>query len=177
MKAISLWQPWASLWVAGIKKHETRPRQTHYRGSLLVHAAKKIVVDLTDAPELSEIVVSVFGEDWAKQLPTMSIVGSVVLVDCRSTEEALEVKVDKDSDDYWCGNYAPGRFAWEAAYPNKYAHAKWSGCHCLTLAPRCAPLIFTNSTKWRLKAPARNALGSVTIVTLLEFVSLKPTEG
>lgn len=40
MKAISLWQPWASLVPAGAKPVETRSWSTSYRGPLAIHAAK-----------------------------------------------------------------------------------------------------------------------------------------
>ncbi len=40
MKAISLWQPHASLVVAGVKRFETRSWATSYRGRLAIHAAK-----------------------------------------------------------------------------------------------------------------------------------------
>ena len=43
MKAISLWQPWASAMALGMKKIETRHWPTCYRGPLLIHAAKKII--------------------------------------------------------------------------------------------------------------------------------------
>src|ERR671916_581061 len=41
MKAISLWQPWASLVIIGAKVWETRSWSTTYRGSLLIHASAK----------------------------------------------------------------------------------------------------------------------------------------
>lgn len=41
MKALSLWQPWASLLVHGKKRVETRGRALNHRGPLLIHAAKK----------------------------------------------------------------------------------------------------------------------------------------
>jgi hypothetical protein len=41
MKAISLWQPWASLCVIGAKHFETRHWATPHRGPILIHAAKK----------------------------------------------------------------------------------------------------------------------------------------
>lgn len=54
MKAISLWQPWATLWVLQIKRNETRSWAfPHwYTGSVAIHAAKKkinIYADLDDA--------------------------------------------------------------------------------------------------------------------------------
>src|SRR3972149_12240119 len=40
MKAISLWQPWASLIAVGAKKYETRSWDTPYRGPLVICASK-----------------------------------------------------------------------------------------------------------------------------------------
>lgn len=39
MKAITLWQPWASLIALGAKTIETRSWQTSYRGPIAIHAA------------------------------------------------------------------------------------------------------------------------------------------
>lgn len=57
MKALTLWQPWASLVALGIKTIETRSWSTQYRGPLAIHAAKrKPDVDMgEDGP---------FGELW-----------------------------------------------------------------------------------------------------------------
>ena len=44
MKAISLWQPWASAIAIGEKTIETRSWWTPHRGALAIHAAK------TDTP-------------------------------------------------------------------------------------------------------------------------------
>ena len=38
MKAITLWQPWASLIVDGLKHIETRPRPWYYNGPIAIHA-------------------------------------------------------------------------------------------------------------------------------------------
>lgn len=43
MKAITIWQPWASLIAVGAKKFETRPWATNYRGPIAIHAAKNSV--------------------------------------------------------------------------------------------------------------------------------------
>ncbi len=42
MKALSLWQPHATAVALGLKMYETRPWPTHYRGPLVIHAAKKM---------------------------------------------------------------------------------------------------------------------------------------
>jgi len=42
MRALSLWQPWASLIYDGRKKIETRHWEMLYRGPLAIHAAMKV---------------------------------------------------------------------------------------------------------------------------------------
>lgn len=41
MKALSLWQPWASLMAFGEKKIETRCWSTKFRGEMAIHATAK----------------------------------------------------------------------------------------------------------------------------------------
>ncbi len=41
VKAITLWQPWASAVACGLKRYETRSWSTRYRGLILIHAAKR----------------------------------------------------------------------------------------------------------------------------------------
>ena len=112
-KAISLWQPWASLWVSGIKIHETRHWPTKHRGWLAVHAAKRIEHD-GHSQRLNDILDSEFGGHWGMKLPSGAIVGRVFLVDCKPTD-SMTFQTEMAKDDYECGNFAPGRFAWEAS--------------------------------------------------------------
>lgn len=113
-KAISLWQPWASLWAAGIKTNETRSWPTRYRGPLLVHAA--LVRDPDGAllwqelwEQIPELLSDLKLPVGFVALPFGAIVGEVYLCDCTPTElvatDWLEGRV---------GNYSPGRFAWRA---------------------------------------------------------------
>ena len=41
MKALTIWQPWASLLACGAKRYETRSWPTKYRGPIAIHAAMK----------------------------------------------------------------------------------------------------------------------------------------
>lgn len=41
MKALTIWQPWASLIACGAKQYETRSWPTKYRGPIAIHAAIK----------------------------------------------------------------------------------------------------------------------------------------
>lgn len=40
MKAFTVYQPYAHAIVAGVKHYETRPRRTHIRGRVAVHAGR-----------------------------------------------------------------------------------------------------------------------------------------
>lgn len=41
MKAITLYEPWASLMAIGAKVNETRPSRTRHRGDICIHAAQR----------------------------------------------------------------------------------------------------------------------------------------
>lgn len=114
MKAISLWQPWASLWVIGVKIHETRHWPTHHRGPLLVHAAKTLCRDVD--PRLGEILERHFGPRWAKELPRGALIGCVEVDDCVPTQLAVV-----SDDDRTCGNWSTGRYAWRAQQAYRFS--------------------------------------------------------
>lgn len=108
-KAISLWQPWASLWLSERKLHETRHWPLRYRGVILVHAAKRFEKRVDD--DLKEILDDEFGGHWAMDLPTGAIIGAVQIIACWSTN-----KYDpRHDDDLACGDWTEGRYAWERA--------------------------------------------------------------
>jgi|WetSurMetagenome_2_1015567.scaffolds.fasta_scaffold1045786_1 activating signal cointegrator 1 len=115
MKAISLWQPWAILWLLeGEKEYETRGWSTCYRGPLLVHASAKRDGEVRD--ELREPYtlerMAAYGlrpEDLAYG----AIIGRVELINCFETE-ALPPPSMREC----CfGNWEDGRYAWQRA-PN-----------------------------------------------------------
>lgn len=112
IKAISLWQPWASLWLSPAKRHETRHWATPHRGRLLVHAAKRIERDVD--PDLDEILVEQFGAGWRADLPTGALIGEIDLEACVPTETiAHSISADCiEEDDFYCGDFSPGRYGW-----------------------------------------------------------------
>lgn len=112
IKAISLWQPWASLWVSKNKRHETRHWQTRHRGKLLVHASKRRVDDLDD--ELCGVLVDEYGKNWLGALRFGAIVGMVDLLDVIPTERIVNGFrwTDEERIDNLCGNFDDGRFGW-----------------------------------------------------------------
>jgi hypothetical protein len=112
MRAICLWQPWASLWLSPNKIHETRHWATEHRGPLLVHATKTFVKDVDS--ELDDILSSEFGGHWGMELPTGALIGMVDLVDCIPTERLYAGRGDDLSPDervdLACGDFSYGRF-------------------------------------------------------------------
>lgn len=108
MKALTLWQPWASLVAVGEKRIETRSWNTNYRGPLAIHAARRkpsIQFWKVD-PYLSLLMKHGFpGPD---ALPLGKVVGYCLLKDVGLiTEETLVT-----AQEYGLGDFRPGRFAW-----------------------------------------------------------------
>lgn len=113
MRALSLYQPWASLWCSDAKEHETRGWEMNHRGWLLVHAAKRPIDKVIDYA-LDIIAKDEFGERWREELPRGYIVGAVNVINVRPTSVILQEWGSPIHTRYWidyqCGNYALGRF-------------------------------------------------------------------
>ena len=111
MKALSLWQPWASLVAFGKKKVETRPWTTRYRGPLAIHAAlrrphRNFGCSYAGAHIL--YLMAAYGIEM-KTLPLGSVLCIVNLVDVRRTQDvSLELSVSERA----FGNYEDDRYAW-----------------------------------------------------------------
>lgn len=118
MKAITVWQPWASLLVSGQKKYETRSWATSYRGPIAIHAAKRPVRRTIDALatengwDTLERFESLFpGPGELVQLSTGAIVGKAILTRCNLIDEAFVAKLTAQELDL--GDFTLGRYAWE----------------------------------------------------------------
>ena len=105
IKALSLWQPWASLVAAGVKRHETRHWATQYRGPIAIAAAK--TMDLAGAPD--QLCEAVAGPYWFRDLPRGFIVAVADLTACDPAERVADHLTQADLA---AGNFARGRFAW-----------------------------------------------------------------
>ncbi|MDM9583073.1 ASCH domain-containing protein [Nostoc sp. GT001] len=120
MKAISLWQPWASFIPLGMKRYETRSWETNYRGDLLICSAKKqsreqeriydkILYKYQDRyPDL------LIDDEWCREwddLPRGYAIAVVTLSDCfHLTEEFIAQQSEVEID---CGDWRVGRWAWK----------------------------------------------------------------
>lgn len=117
MKAITLWQPWATLIVLGLKQYETRSWSTSYRGDLVIHAASRV----PRPEEISTWIAGTLGRFNYLPLSRLPLgVGLCVvrLVDVVPTKTVLELaKTDKRIavDEIEFGDYSSGRFAWKLA--------------------------------------------------------------
>lgn len=114
MKAISLWQPWATLIAIGAKHFETRSWATNYRGQLAIHAAKRSA-DPDEWHEAINMALSEAGYGWyGQRLPYGCIVCTVTMVGCLPTEQVIHRPYFKSiaAIERHFGDYSPGRFAW-----------------------------------------------------------------
>ncbi len=132
MKALSLWQPWASAVAYQSKLIETRHWSTNYRGPIAIHAAKrKIISELIHYSciwqwqgAMRESGIRFGDKSLHEVLPFGAIVAVADLVDCRPTESFTNGELDtprrpKDVDNNlydWTerimGDFSLGRFGW-----------------------------------------------------------------
>lgn len=120
MKAITIWQPWASLLVSGQKIYETRSWATSYRGPIAIHAAKRpvrrtidtLVADRGDGWTTLDYFDSLFMRPGSlDELPTGAIVGTAILTRYNLvTEDFVEKLTPQERA---LGDFSLGRYAWE----------------------------------------------------------------
>ena len=142
MKALTLWQPWATLVALGHKTVETRSWETSYRGPLAIHAARRVPRDwpgphvLVGNPTRGYALA---GDDYRWPLPLGVIVATCRLVDVVPTHRTSPPSYQEldygdlpskgwdravpefdEGDDTvlvsghnrMLGDFGPGRFAW-----------------------------------------------------------------
>jgi hypothetical protein len=109
MKAISLWEPWATAIAIGAKTIETRHWPTRYRGPLAIHAAKYAAEASFILTPAVKPAFETAGITKISDLSFGKIVATCCLVGCVRTED-LSGKVPRL--EYALGNYGTGRFGW-----------------------------------------------------------------
>lgn len=111
MKALPLWQPWASLVAGGAKRIETR----HWKAPawlvgqrIAIHATKRTTeLWICELHPFTEYI------DDAKALPLGAIVATATLARCAPmTEQGIAKLQAEQPHEHAFGNYAVGRFAW-----------------------------------------------------------------
>jgi activating signal cointegrator 1 len=121
MKALTLYQPWATLVAIEAKRIETRSWSTGYRGPLMIHASKnKKYVNMRGAdyicdtePFYSVLMNQALTFHWQKMwgsLPMGAFVATCELVGC------VEMRGDNwnhlSQQEKAFGNYCDGRYMW-----------------------------------------------------------------
>jgi hypothetical protein len=123
VKAISLWQPWATLIALNEKRCETRPRRTSYRGEIAIHAAQRWTAEqaqlLDTEPFKSRLADHgiTSGNAVHSNMPRGAIVAVADLADDLPTERLLgELWISRGGRGWFpgaeerrFGNYAAGR--------------------------------------------------------------------
>lgn len=107
MKALTLWQPWASLVGRG-KHHETRSWSTRYRGLIAIHAALRKPVTNELPQQEMQVINSILGDAWPSDVPLGAILAVVELTDCTRADRFVTDYVDQ-----LLGDYSDGRWAWQ----------------------------------------------------------------
>jgi hypothetical protein len=114
VKALTLWQPYATLIALGHKRVETRSWSTEYRGPIAIHAAQREMKpdDIEELLWLGELHGVELPDllDLASAWPLGKVVCTADLVDCREMTEAMIEDLSPLELDV--GNWTPGRFAW-----------------------------------------------------------------
>lgn len=114
LRAISLWQPWASLMAIGAKHIETRHWPTDYRGYVAIHAAQKWTADLRAICDASPFCEALFDDghfEKPNDLPRGCIVAVGHLSGYVSTNER-DLLPEPHTSERFFGNYDRDRYMW-----------------------------------------------------------------
>ena len=104
MKVLSIKEPWASLIMNGTKKIETRSWKTKYRGEIYIHAS--LSKAKITKPEVYELIKDM-------NFKCGYIICKCNLVDCiYMTDEYVNDMKNNHYEEYICGHYEVGRYAW-----------------------------------------------------------------
>lgn len=130
MKAITLYQPWASLLACSAKKYETRSWATNYRGPIAIHAGLKnpykvlkgtcstIVFPMCDALGIEK------NKEGLSTLLRGYIIATAELTGCHEMMKSPILGTGFFTQGSFCeitgnellfGDWTPGRYAWEFA--------------------------------------------------------------
>jgi len=114
MKAVTIYEPWATLIVLGYKQFETRSWSTNWRGELAIHAA--VTRKYCGEREVTEILerALVPSHQWGRIVKAQRpgyVLGMARLVEVFPTER-LAVSPQERA----LGNFEMGRFGWKLTH-------------------------------------------------------------
>lgn len=106
MKVLTVKEPYASLILNEIKHIETRSWNTKYRGTIYINAGlTKITKEKLNNKELMNLCKNIeygFG----------NIICKCNLIDCIYMDERFISNIKNNKNEYICGRYEIGRYAW-----------------------------------------------------------------
>lgn len=111
-KAITIYQPHASLVGHEFKEFETRGWGTNYRGTIWIHAGKRPLVE--SLKELPSAIVTFINDLLLldpENYPEGCLIARAELVECRQMTAAFIRSTC--SDERMLGDWRTGRFAWK----------------------------------------------------------------
>lgn len=106
IRVLTIVEPWATLIKERKKFIETRGWYTPYRGEIYIHAGARRI-DFSPA----------FVQNVLKLIPNVPLnYGKIIckanLVDCVKMDSKFISKIKENNQEYICGIYEPGRYAW-----------------------------------------------------------------
>lgn len=103
MKVLSIREPYATLIANKTKYIETRSWKTKYRGDIIIHSCKGVYPIKEKIQHLVD----------KKNLKYGYMLCIATIVDCVYIDEKYAKKIKSENiDNYLCGDYTPGRYAW-----------------------------------------------------------------
>lgn len=111
LKALTVWQPWASLIVLGEKQYETRSWRTSYRGVILIHAGARTNPILEAMAASEPFKTSLRGSPVTRG----ALIGAATLTAIRPTD-GLDVSPAERA----FGDFRHGRWAWLLEHPVRF---------------------------------------------------------
>lgn len=125
MKALSLWQPWATAVAIGAKRIETRSWPTDYRGPVVIHSAQSLkgIEIALEKPRQRATWRAVLGvktdmelDHKLRSLPRGVLLCRIDLIDCVPVEKLRSDVEAVHESQLWreveLGDYRDGRFGW-----------------------------------------------------------------
>jgi hypothetical protein len=117
MKAVSLWEPWATLIALGIKHFETRSWEVSYRGPLAICTVKAVPKDeraavnefIRKGPFVDELAAAGITSLAKAEKRGARVVAICTLDSCRPADI---VRQSIDVRERLAGDYKAGRWAW-----------------------------------------------------------------
>lgn len=104
LKAISLYEPWATLIGLGLKSYETRSWQTVYRGPLVICAAQRLL-------PLVQIINILY--KTGHSVNDLNFGRAICVVDLIEIYRTSEIVHLMSSQERLLGDWTDGRFAWK----------------------------------------------------------------